>query len=104
MLMRLFCLLLALTALAAPAAHAAEPLPPEQAYRFSARVLDAQTLEVHWQIAEGYYMYRDKFKFALDGQAAAKLGAPALPAGKMKEDELFGKVETYRHEVTIRLP
>ena len=98
MLIRLlFLLLVALTG----AARSEEPLPPEQAFRFSARAIDARTIEARWQITDGYYMYRDKFKFALEGGA---LGAAKLPPGKIKEDELFGKVETYRNEVKILLP
>lgn len=81
--------------------HAEEPLSPEQAFRFSARVLDAQTIEARWEIAPGYYMYRDKFKFALEG---ASLGVVELPPGQVKEDENFGKVETYRDAVAVRLP
>ena len=42
------------------------PLTPEKAFRFSAQALDAQTLEVRWDIAPGYYMYRDKFKFTVE--------------------------------------
>jgi uncharacterized protein involved in tolerance to divalent cations len=30
-----------------------EPLPPEQAFRFSARVVDAKTIEARWQITDG---------------------------------------------------
>ena len=82
-------------------ARAEEPLPPEQAYRFSARAIDAKTIEARWQITDGYYMYRDKFKFALEG---GTLGTPKLPPGKLKDDEIFGKVETYRKEVKIQLP
>lgn len=82
-------------------ARAAEPLPPEQAYRFSARAIDAHTVEAHWQIVDGYYMYRDKFSFRIDG---GTLGQVELPPGKLKQDELFGEVATYRHEVAIRLP
>ena len=93
-------LFLLLFALAGPSL-AEEPLPPEQAFRFSARAIDPKTLEAHWQISDGYYMYRDKFKFVLEG---GTLGAPKLPPGKMKDDELFGKIETYRKEVTILLP
>jgi thiol:disulfide interchange protein DsbD len=84
-----------------PVAHAEEFLDPEVAFKFSARALDANTLEARWQIADGYYMYRDKFKFEVAG---ATLGAPVMPAGKVKEDENFGKVETYRQEVRIALP
>ncbi len=93
----LFLLLVALTG----PARAEEPLPPEQAFRFSARAIDAHTIEARWQITDGYYMYRDKFKFALEG---GTLGAAKLPAGKIKEDDLFGKVETYRNDVRILLP
>ena len=93
----LFLLLLALPGLA----RAEEPLPPEQAFRFSAQMIDAKTIEARWQITDQYYMYRDKFKFALEG---GTLGAAKLPPGKIKEDEIFGKVETYRKEVKILLP
>ncbi len=78
-----------------------EPLDPEVAFKFSARALDANTLEARWQIADGYYMYRDKFKFELAG---GTLGKPTLPPGKMKDDETFGRVETYRKDVRITLP
>jgi len=84
-----------------PAAHAEEFLDPEIAFKFSARAIDANTLEARWQIADGYYMYRDKFKFQVEGAA---LGAPQLPPGKVKDDEFFGRVETYRNDVRIRLP
>jgi thiol:disulfide interchange protein DsbD len=46
-------------------------------------------------------MYRDKFKFVLEG---GTLGTPKLPPGKVKEDENFGRVETYRKDVKILLP
>ncbi|MBN8476497.1 protein-disulfide reductase DsbD [Sulfuritalea sp.] len=98
MLMRLlFLLLLSLSALL----HAEEPLPPEQAFRFSARAIDARTIEARWQITDQYYMYRDKFKFAAEG---GTLGTPKYPPGKMKEDENFGNVEVYRKEVKILIP
>ncbi len=82
---------------------AAEPLQPEQAYQFSARAVNATTLEARWQIADGYYLYREKFKFAL-GSGSGKLGKAQFPPGKIKDDEFFGKVETYRNEVRVLLP
>lgn len=82
-------------------AAAAEPLPPEQAYRFSARAIDAHTLEARWQIVDGYYMYRDKFSFRIEG---GELGKIDLPPGKPKQDEFFGLMEIYRGEIAIRLP
>jgi thiol:disulfide interchange protein DsbD len=78
-------------------------LEPEQAFKVSARALDGQTLEVRYQIAEGYYLYRGKFKFQAE-PADVVLGTPQMPAGKIKQDEYFGKVETYHHDLVIRLP
>lgn len=102
MLIRLLLsLLLALAAL--PARAAEEPLEAEQAYVFSARALDAHTLEARWQIADGYYLYRHKIRFNAE-PASVKLGQPEFPAGHVKEDEFFGKVEIYRGDLRIRIP
>jgi thiol:disulfide interchange protein DsbD len=91
----------------AGATHAATEedfLPPEQAFRFAARQLDDQTVEVRFEVAPGYYLYRERFAFAAQ-PAGVKLGAPAFPHGKVKFDETFGKqMETYRDSVTIRVP
>ena len=81
----------------------AELLEPEQAFKFSARALDGQTLEVRYQVAEGYYLYKGKFKFQAEPSDVI-LGTAQIPAGKVKQDEYFGKVETLRHDLVIRLP
>jgi len=78
-------------------------LEPEQAFKISARAVDGQTLEVRYQIADGYYLYKEKLKFQAEPSDVI-LGTPQLPAGKVKQDEYFGKVETYRHDLVIRLP
>lgn len=91
--------------LAVALSAAAEPklLPPEQAFRFSARALDDRTLEARFAVADGYYLYRDKISFALD-PASVPFAAVALPPGKEKVDEFFGKVETYRGDLVVKLP
>jgi thiol:disulfide interchange protein DsbD len=78
-------------------------LPPEQAFRLSARALDTRTLEANFVIANGYYLYRDKLRFALETDGR-QLQATSLPPGKLKDDEFFGRVETYRDRVVVRLP
>lgn len=85
------------------AAAAQEPLDPAQAFRFSARAIDASTIEARWQIADGYYLYRDKFRFDIE-PATISPGAPRFPKGEIKDDENFGKVEVYHREAIIRLP
>jgi thiol:disulfide interchange protein DsbD len=39
-------------------------LPPEKAFRFSARSIDANAVEVSFEIADGYYLYRHRLRFA----------------------------------------
>jgi thioredoxin:protein disulfide reductase len=89
-------------ATAMPAHEQANPLPPNQAFRFSARLIDARTVEARFTIADGYYLYRDRVHFAVE-PATAGLSVPSLPQGKVKEDQFFGRVETYRGEVTVNL-
>jgi thiol:disulfide interchange protein DsbD len=80
----------------------AELLPPEQAFRYSARALDSRTLEARFVVADGYYLYRDKFSFAVAPDSTV-LGVPEMPAGKVKTDQFFGNVETYRGTVVVKL-
>ena len=90
------------TALAAGLPNgSAKLLPPEQAFRFSARAIDASTLEARFDVADGYYLYRDKLRFSIEPVAARNV---ELPPGMRKHDEFFGDVETYRGTVVVRLP
>jgi thiol:disulfide interchange protein DsbD len=94
--------LLALIALLLQPARAEDFLDPSEAFKFSARMVDGHTIAVTFQIADGYYMYRERFKFSATG---AKLGVPQIPPGKVHYDETFAKdVETYRKAVTITIP
>ena len=97
--MRILLLLLAL--LAGPSVAADELLEPEKAFRFSAQMADG-VVEVRYAIAQGYYLYRERFKFEATG--GARLGKPEFPQGLKHKDEFFGEMEIYRKEVRIRLP
>ncbi|AZQ49825.1 protein-disulfide reductase DsbD [Burkholderia cenocepacia] len=78
-------------------------LDPSVAFKFSASEAPGQ-VDVRFKIANGYYMYRERFAFAVkSGQAT--LGEPQFPAGHVKFDETFQKnVETYRDEVVVHVP
>src|SRR5215468_4127153 len=101
MLLGLGCAALSL-AIAVPVFGQIDPLPPERAFRFTARALNPQTIEARFAIADGYYLYRDKIHFSVE-PATAGLGVPPLPEGKVKEDQFFGRVETYRDGVVVKL-
>ncbi|MEP7300269.1 MAG: protein-disulfide reductase DsbD domain-containing protein, partial [Caldimonas sp.] len=56
-------------ALAADAAY----LEPDQAFAGSARVLDAATLELRFEVAPDYHLYRDRISVEVE-DAGARLG------------------------------
>ena len=97
----LMLLIAACLLLAAPG-RAEDFLDPAVAFKFSARMEGERTAVVTYTIADGYYMYRERFKFTATD---AKLGEPQIPAGKVKYDQTFEKnVETYHGTVVIRIP
>ncbi len=86
--------------------HAVEEgdlLEPEKAFAMTAKAVDANTIEVRYQVANGYYLYHQKFKFQVEPQDVG-LGAAQIPPGKVHQDEYFGKVETHRGLLVIKLP
>lgn len=100
---KLFAVLLLLWLVPAHAAQTEEDLlEADQAFALSTRTVNGSTLEARWKIAPGYYLYRDKFKFEV--LSGATLKDPVFPRGKIKQDPLFGQVETYVKSVKVRLP
>ncbi|MEO8837275.1 MAG: protein-disulfide reductase DsbD N-terminal domain-containing protein, partial [Herbaspirillum sp.] len=65
---------------------ATDYLEPDAAFQFSAKMLDKNTIAVKYLIADGYYLYREPFRFQVNG---AKLGTPSIPAGHIKFDNTF---------------
>jgi thioredoxin:protein disulfide reductase len=79
-----------------------EILPPEQAFVMNARVDGPNQLVVSWEIAPGYYLYRDKFEFATDSEI--RFGDPRIPQGIAHHDEHFGDVRVFYRDVDVELP
>ena len=81
-----------------------ELLPPDQAFQFFATVKDAGMLHVNWEIAEGYYLYREQIRLELINAADVKIGDYTIPKGTPKQDEAFGQVEIFHNELGFDLP
>ena len=98
---------IAKTKAAATAASGATPaqdlLPAEDVFKVSARFKDAKTIELTYQIADGYYLYRKRFRVA-NATPQFEVGKLVSPAGTVKQDATFGRVETYRKSVRVLLP
>ncbi|BBB23587.1 thiol:disulfide interchange protein DsbD [Isorropodon fossajaponicum endosymbiont JTNG4] len=78
-----------------------EPLPADDAFKFSVVAIDANTLLARWAIHQEYYLYHDKFFFDIKG---AKFGDIVFPKGKIKDDEFFGKIEVHKGVLEVKIP
>lgn len=78
-------------------------LDVEEAFSASIDVINHEQLVVRWDIADGYYLYRQRFQFSVD-TPGLQLGEPVFPLGQWQEDEFFGEVEIYRHQVAVKIP
>ncbi len=78
-------------------------LPADQAFKFSVTPRSIHEIVLSWKIAEGYYLYQQKFKIE-SKTPEIQLGKIDFPKGKPKHDELFGDVLIYRHQLSISVP
>jgi thiol:disulfide interchange protein DsbD len=100
---RLFFLLLLTYPLIAQPQPDPELLEPDKAFAFGASAGDDNTIRAEWDIADGYYLYRDHIRFR-SATPGIQLGDPLLPAGEPRDDEFFGRIQTYRGHVSAEIP
>ena len=71
-----------------------EFLPVEQAYKSLFEWRDDR-LSINWTIADGYYLYQERFEFAVLHAGETQALEVDLPPGKMKDDPYFGRTPVY---------
>ena len=76
-----------------------------EVFEISAYAGDRHKIEVSWDIADGYYLYNNKFLRFSTVTAGLVLGEPVIPEGERKFDELLGEdVVKYHDRLTISVP
>ena len=78
-------------------------LTVDQAFPFSAKLTTPNTLQLHWNIAEEHYLYREKFQISLTQNNQAVAYTHVFPAGKFKQDPLLGHTEVYTKPLNLIL-
>ena len=76
-------------------------LHPDEAFIVQTVFVKKNQLEISFQIAEGYYLYKSKIFLTFENKGSKKI-YPRLPAGEIKNDPTFGEVEIYRSGVILR--
>ena len=94
-------LLLVLTSLAVHAVDESELLSPEEAFPLAVTLSAPQEVLLDFNTHAGYYLYRDRFSFAVDG---TPIKPDLMPPGELKNDATFGMVTVYHRPVQIRIP
>lgn len=74
-------------------------VPADRAFAFDFKQ-DDHSINLNWQIQDGYYLYRKQIKVTPSQATIAPL---QLPKGDLHEDEFFGNSEVYRKQLTLPL-
>ena len=100
-MLRKLCVLGLFLLLSSSNVLAAQPLPIEKAFAFSAQLGANNIILLHWDIAKKYHLYRDRFHFKLIAPNTAKLIPVTMPPGELKQDQILGKYQAYENQVTV---
>ncbi len=102
---RVFSLLALLASTVVQAIEFDEVRSFEDVFVISATAPARDRLEVSWDIADGYYLYNNKFLRFTSETDGVVLGEPEIPPGEISFDELLGEeVEKYHEKLTVVLP
>ncbi len=95
---------LALFAMAGAQAQQAQFLQPDEAFRLSVPAPSANTVQLRFDIAKGYYLYQERFHF-LAQTPGVRLGEPDFPPAHRKFDPNLGHIVAhYRNQVVVPVP
>lgn len=75
-------------------------LNADQAFIFSS-TQQAETVQLHWLIAENYYLYQRTFEIKANN---LDIGEWHFPIAETYQDDFFGEVKIYRNEVSLQIP
>lgn len=95
-------LLAGMTCFVMPASGASTPLPADQAFQFSASLSQNHQLVFTWDIAPGYYLYRDRISFTPLSGGGLFPERVALPKGLSHPGLNGAPMQVYTH--TLRVP
>lgn len=78
-------------------------LPASEAFKLTTSQTEQGELILNFQVANDYYLYKDKITVSLQ-QGSAKIGNLQLPDAIKTDDPVFGKVEVYTSNFQAILP
>lgn len=80
-----------------------EFLPVDEAFKPEVDVYENQ-LNIHWQIADDYYLYRPQIEVTIAPDQGLTAGDLILPPGQEKQDKYLGLTRVFYQQVSAQLP
>jgi len=77
-------------------------LPPQEAFKVTGTALSNNQIQIDWQIAEGYLVYRNSLAFESKTDYV-QLNVDSLPAAKTKHDDIQGDIDHYDSSFKVKL-
>lgn len=85
-------------------AFGADFLDPEQAFKVKAELGANRSVSLHWDIAKGYKLYRDRVKVSVE-KGSANVQQPVLPKGiTITDPSTNEKLEIYHDRLDVAVP
>lgn len=81
----------------------AAPIPLDKAFQLQPSIAK-KTLNLHWQIAPGYRLYKDKISVKVLPPSQIRLAPLNLPAGIDRYDKVLGHYQVYRDQLQLFVP
>jgi thiol:disulfide interchange protein DsbD len=78
-------------------------LTVDEAFRVLPPQRDGDRVRIEWDIAPGYFLYRNRLAVSAVAPANAPLGGLTLPEGKAYSDAHFGIVQIYRGDLVATI-
>lgn len=75
-------------------------LTSQEAFQFSSSQ-QGDRLQLQWQIAQGYYLYKKEIGVSAQNRVIGEL---IFPPAERHQDEFFGEVEIYRQQLQLDIP
>lgn len=81
-------------------------IPVEEAFQLEVLPYNPaeKMLTARVYITPDHYLYKEKFKFTLEGENQEQLGEPEFPPTVMKDDPYYGEIEVYTQNIDIKIP
>ncbi len=83
---------------------AADFLDPDEAFKVKAKLTASRSVVLQWEIAEGYKLYRDQVKIAVES-GETELNDPVLPEGEIVTDPSTNeRMAVYHDKLRVEVP